>query len=164
MNWYETQIVGVIVGGLIAFCSNWFYRWNENRIERKKLKAGINSEVKVFSEFIAHSLQTIKKYGELLESSGTIPLSKITGDFEFFFIDSNMTKVGLLEKSIIKQVIELKGLKCALTEGLNILIGMIPSLKEQKIKKSTIENHLIAAENSIKKIQEISNKIIHLTS
>jgi len=48
MKWYETQIIGVIVGGLIVFCSNWFYMWNENRIERNKLKAGINFEIKVF--------------------------------------------------------------------------------------------------------------------
>lgn len=122
MKWYETQIVGVIAGGLIVFCSNWFFRWNENRIERNKLKAGINS------------------------------------------IDNNITKIGILEKSIIKQIIELKGLNCAFAKGLNILIEQIPFFKEHKIEKSTIESLLITAENSIKKLQEINGKILHLTS
>jgi len=163
MKWYETQIIGVIVGGLIVFCSNWFAKWNENRQECNKLKAVIYSEIKIFSDILSQCLVTIEQYQKDLEESGTISKSKITGNFEFSFIDSNMAKIGILDKPLIKLIIEIRGLRCAFAEGLNILIELIPSFHELKIKEYTIKTHLISAENSIKKMQQINNQIIHLT-
>lgn len=100
MKWYQTQIVGVIVGGIIAFGFNWIYRWNEKRIEKRNLKAGIKAEVKVFTEFLKYGLQTIYKYKETLEKNGSIPSSKITGNFDTVFIDGNIDKLGVLEESL----------------------------------------------------------------
>ena len=67
MKWYETQIVGVIIGGLIAMLANWLLRWNENRIETRNLKAGVKAEVSVFSTFIKTGLPTIQQYKEELK-------------------------------------------------------------------------------------------------
>ena len=159
MKWYETQIVGVIVGGLITMLANWLLRWNENRIETKNLKAGIKAEVLVFSKFIEGGLPKIQKYKEEFESTGNIPKLTMTGQFNFSFIDSNMSKIAALDEELMKKIIELRGLNEACTQGAKILFDSISLYHEKPVSAPFITLHLTALENSIKRMIKLSHEI-----
>ena len=160
MKWYETQIVGVIVGGLITMLANWLLKWNESRIETKNLKAGAKAEVLVFSKFIESGIPKIQKHKEEFEATGKIPKLKMIGQFEFNFIDSNMSKIGTLDEELMKKIIELRGLKEAYTAGAEILCDTITLYQEGSVGSSTIKLLLTASENSMKRMKILSDEII----
>lgn len=159
MKWYETQIIGVIVGGFITMFANWLLKWNENRIEIKNIKAGIKAEVSVFTTFIESGLVTVQKYKQQFEETKIIPNLKITGQFDFSFIDSNMPKIGALDEELMKKIIELRGLKEAYAAGSKILFDSILLYNERKVGVTTIAVHLTAIENSMKKMKNLSDEI-----
>lgn len=160
MKWYETQIVGVIIGGLITMLANWLLKWNETRIETKNIKAGAKVEVLVFSKFIESGIPKIQKHREEFEATGKIPKLKMTGQFKFTFIDSNMSKFGALDEELMKKIIELRGLKEAYTDGAKILFDTIVLYQEGSVGSSILKLHLTALENSMKKMKTLSDEIV----
>jgi len=163
-KWYETQIIGVIVGGLITLVANWFYRWNESRIEKNNLKAGINAEISVFFEFTESVLKTIQKTKKEFESKGSIFEVKMTGVFEFNFIDSNMSKLSIVGGNLLKKIIELKGLCVAYIEGSKIIFDEISVFNKSGCSKSALMLSISQAEGTMKRIKELCDEIIHLTN
>ena len=159
MKWYETQIIGVIVGGVITMLANWLLKWNESRIEKRNLKAGAKAEVLVFSKFIESGIPKIQKLKEEFEATGKIPKLKMTGHFDFIFIDSNMSKIGILDKEFMKKIIELRGLKEAYTAGSEILSDTITLYNKGSIDPSTIKLLFTASENSMKRMKILSDEI-----
>jgi uncharacterized membrane protein YcjF (UPF0283 family) len=47
MAWYETQLAGVVAGGIIGFVASTIREFYNNWQLKKSLKAGLTSEVKV---------------------------------------------------------------------------------------------------------------------
>jgi len=139
--------------------ANWLLRWNENRIETKNLKAGVKAEVSVFSKFIEDGLPKIQKHKEGFELTGKIPKLKMSGQFNFSFIDSNMSKIGALDEELMKKIIELRGLNEGYTEGARILFDLIPFYQEKTVGASIITLHLTALENSMKMMIKLSKEI-----
>ncbi len=139
--------------------ANWLSRWNENRIETKNLKAGVKAEVLVFSKFVKDGLPKIQKCKEEFESTGKIPKLAMTGEFSFSFIDSNMSKIGALDKELMIKIIELRGLKEGSTEGAKILFDLIPLYQEKKVSASIITLHLTVLKNSMERMIKLSDEI-----
>jgi hypothetical protein len=65
--------------------------------------------VLVFSKFIESGIPKIQKHKEKFEATGKIPKLKMTGHFDFIFIDSNMSKIGILDKEFMKKLLSLEG-------------------------------------------------------
>ena len=160
MEWYETQIIGVIAGGLIAFGANWAYRWNERRIEKKGLKAGIQAEIKVLMEFLTPEIDTIRKYRKKINSQGLTQEITFTGGFQTLFLDSNIGKLGMLDKNLIEKLTELKALLCASEVGLKFTIDLISRAKRQKGETSIVKDCLVQTENSFTRIMQLGREII----
>jgi len=160
MKWYQTQIIGVIVGGFITMSANWLLKWNENRIEIKNIKAGIKTEISVFADFIESGLTKVQEYKQQFELSKKIPNLKMTGQFDFSFIDSNMSKIGALDENLMKKIIELRGLKEAYTAGSTILFDTIILYNKGNVGVTTVALHLTAIEESMIKIKTLSDEII----
>lgn len=142
MKWYETQIIGVIIGGLITMIANWLLKWDESRRETKNIKAGVKAEILVCSKFLDYGIPTIQKLREEFETTAVIPELKMTGQFNFTFIDSNMSKFGALDTKLLVKIIELRSLHEAYIEGAKILFDSISLYRNGSFDSSLLRFHL----------------------
>jgi hypothetical protein len=118
MSWYDSTIIGVIVGGIIGFGSASLRDYLGNRRLVKHLKIGTKAEISVLKDFLETAHRNIAKYKEDLtqiNGKGKIPkyenywfpqktvkalrLYEPTGDFQFVFLDNNIGKIGNRKES-----------------------------------------------------------------
>jgi hypothetical protein len=74
MAWYETQIVEVVAGGLIASVANLVYLWNERRIMRINLESGVKAEIRVVLAVVDRTFKTLHEYIEYIRKVGDMYL------------------------------------------------------------------------------------------
>jgi hypothetical protein len=113
-QWYETQLAGVVAGGLIGFLGTSLRELYSNWRLKKSLKAGIISEVKVFKGFLDNGLKQLKRHNQelldhLLKDKRTRAYEFTTG-FKFTFLDKNLEKIGILKETMVSALIEIRSI------------------------------------------------------
>ena len=155
MAWYEAQIVGVAIGGLLGIGTNVFITHYNNEKLKKSLLAGIRSEVVFLKKISDRSIKEFTDYKNEIEESGKIQnLYSYTGDFEFHFLDRNFDKIGVLDEKILTPLLALKQTTIALNSGLKttIMTSRVP-----QDNKGLVPIHLSQIKQAIATFDQIKN-------
>ncbi len=161
MAWYEIQIIGVITGGLLVFLTNFIDRILERRKEKKRLIAGIKTEMKVHTGFLEDGLKELEGYRNELEKPGTLKRKfKFIGGFERHFLDRNLDKIGILDESLIEKLVEYCGLLDATNNATKIIEE---TLLKSKFSGAFDNRQISITINSYNKMITLGKEIIKLS-
>ncbi len=112
MEWlFDTQLIGVIVGFLLTMVGALLSKGYESQSDQIKLKSGLREEVRVFRNFVASDMDELKELVRQISFKDEPIDLYITSEFQFNFLESKMGTLGLLNPSLISNVIQLNGLK-----------------------------------------------------
>ncbi len=122
MAWYNSQLLGVIVGGFIGGFGRIIYEFVNNRRLKRNLSKGIKCEIKVLVDWVNSGIEQYEGYFKQIKDNGRIKtLYKSTGVLSLSFLDNNIEKIGILDESILVPIIEIKGILDILEDNLNLL-------------------------------------------
>lgn len=70
MAWYDSQLVGVIVGGIIGGFGKIYFDLKSDNQLKISLERGIKSEVKILKESVDSAYRQLSEYEDELKASG----------------------------------------------------------------------------------------------
>jgi gas vesicle protein len=163
MAWYEAQIIGVAVGGLLGIGSNIFFSYLNEKKLKKSLLAGLRSEIKFLQHVAERGATEFKKYKDEVEKEGEIKtFYKHTGDFEFHFLDKNLDKIGVLDEKFLTPLIALRQTSIALTTGLKITFETARIVKDNKKLIKIHITQLSQAIATFNQVKELCDKFLSI--
>lgn len=161
MEWYETQIIGVAVGGLLGFGANFLLKYFDKKKLKESLEAGIKSEVKFLKHVADRGVVDFTLYkDEIIKNRKVKTLYEYTGDFTFYFLDKNLDKIGILGEDLLTPLIELRQMVTTLSAGLRITRDTAHKARENNSYLSTHEVQLTQAIATFTHIKELCNKVL----
>ena len=165
MAWYETQLIGVLVGGFLTFVSVEGRKRLEEKRTANRLMAAIRAEMSAHQDFLDgghRQLKTIKR--EFAVTTLLTTTYAFVGDFRLCFIDANMDNLGILPEALLTKVIYYRGVLSALGDATKILhqtmaknLGM--AIEPNHIMHSQLNNGIATYEALMKSNKEIVMKI-----
>ena len=156
--WYHSQIVGVIVGALAVFVATEAHEMIQNRREKRSLKAGIISEIRILLGFLEESIESFEVWKNEIEEN-IVRRWKWGSPGNTTFIDSNLDKLGRLDSEFIPKVIEFRMLVGGLNGAHDILQESIDKYQQSKgyieLVKANVDGMMKGTKNLIKLGKEI---------
>ena len=163
MAWYEAQIIGVAVGGLIGIGSNILLSYLKDKKLKKSLLAGLRSEIKFLQHVAERGANDFIRIKGEIEKEGKIKtIYSYTGDFEFHFLDKNLDKIGVLDENFLTPLIALRQTSIALTTGLKTTIETAHRVKEKKELINIHISQLSQAIATFKRVKELCDEVLSI--
>jgi hypothetical protein len=160
MPWHESQLTGVAVGGLLVFLTS---RFLERKGEKKRLTAGIKTEIMTQTRFLRVGLKQLENYLDQLETTGTLKQKfRFTGAFTTPFLDANLDKLTLLDTTLSGKLIAYRGVTGVLGNAIRITEEMSLAASQGSLPHDAVKKRIAIAANAWRKLLTLGDEIVEL--
>jgi hypothetical protein len=165
MAWYETQIIGVAVGGILGIGANILLSYLKDNKLKKSLLAGLRSEIKFLRHVADRGAKDFERYKNEIEKLGKVQtIYAYTSDFEFHFLDKNLDKVGILDEAFLTPLIALRQTSIALGTGLKTTIETGYKAQNNNELIGIFISQLTQAIATFTRVKELCDEVLSIRS
>lgn len=160
MAWHDSQLIGVIVGGLLVFLTSKFL---EKRAEKKRVTAGIKTEIMGQTRFLRIGLKQLERYKDELETTGRFKERfRFTGAFGTPFLDANLDKLTILDEKLIRKLIAYRGLTGLLENDTRLTEEMSVRASQERLPDDVFQKRMAITINSWRKLLRLGDDILEM--
>lgn len=87
------SILGVVVGGLIGFCSSYIIQWAQRRDERRSIALGFKKELEIYRDWLAPTAQILRK-GSFFETEKVLDRPINTSNSLYYILRKEMFRLN----------------------------------------------------------------------
>jgi len=161
MSFLDSQLAGVIAGGLIGGFGKIIYDFIKNWRLKKNLKNGIKAEIRVLKDALESGLKNYEGYFKEIETHRkpkTIfePLKEV----RLFFLEKNLEKIGILDESFLLPLVEINGRLEVTAQGINIFHKTANEVFEGKGSVKILMIQLKMVIESFKSLIQLTEKVL----
>lgn len=161
MSFLDSQLAGVIAGGIIGGMGKIFYDFNKNRKLKKNLKNGIKAEIRALNDALESGLKQYEGLFKEMETHGKLktkyaPLPAV----RLLFLEKNLEKIGILDESFLVPLVEINGRLEIIADGINIFHKTADEVFEGKGSFKILTIQLKMAIASFKGLIQLTEKVL----
>ena len=123
MSFWDSQILGVIVGAAVGGLGKIVYDIRATNQACEKLDKGIRAEIKVIKDAMKTGRDGLEYYHHIITSGGPITQPPNSPPaYRMSYTEANLEKIGMLDSAFLEPLVKMRAMLEVLPEGFQILM------------------------------------------
>ena len=122
--------------------------------------AGIRSEVRILKEFLEPNLENMKAYAGIVKQKGMVSKLRFTGEYRLLFVERNLEKMGVLDESLLADIIALRSIVAIFPDNMRFLEDTISRSSQGIESIEALLTQIALTINTCKRMLKLSDRII----